>query len=307
MAEEKKNAAADAPINAYGSSKKVPGAITCASFTFGKKTIWHLQKMKDEGKKISMVGTAHLSPVFTMYCEHAGIDLVRYTCPGENNQDRINLIAWWTRQQRKSAPNICLNAVMQTPQYADPVTAVKEASILMADGADTVMPMGVTNEVLKAMADNHIAVFGHVGCLSGWQTTRVGGYRRVGKTAEEAMKIYRQAYEYQENGMVGMTIEMSSREVTDAIAKKLRIPVIGVAAGGVADGSELVIFDLLGMSPVEAMAKHSKAYTNLRGTCIDAFHAFDEEVKNEVYPAEEHGWGMDPIELEKFLNELEKI
>lgn len=50
------------------------------------------------------------------------------------------------------------------------------------------------------MSDNHIAVFGHVGCLSSWQTNNTGGYRRTGVTAEDAMKVFRQAYEYQENG-----------------------------------------------------------------------------------------------------------
>ena len=56
----------------------------------------------------------------------------------------------------------------------------------------------------------------------------------MGKTAEDAMAIFRQVYEYQGNGMVGMTIEMTPREVTNAIAKKLRVPVIAVAAGGAA-------------------------------------------------------------------------
>lgn len=148
--------------------------------------------------------------------------------------------------QKKMAPNICLNAVMQTQQYADKTIAVQEGARLLADGADCVMPMGVTNEVLKAMADNNIAVFGHVGCLSGWQTNNVGGYRRTGVTAEDAMKVFRKAYEYQENGMIGMTIEMTSRELTNAVAKHLRIPVVAVAAGGAADGSEMVIFDLFG-------------------------------------------------------------
>ena len=144
----------------------------------GHTTVWHLQKMKDEGRKISMVGTAYLDPVFTMMCEKAGVDLVRYTAPGENSEMRAQNIHWWTRMQKKMAPNICLNAVMQTQQYADKTIAVQEAARLLADGADCVMPMGVTNEVLKAMADNNIAVFGHVGCLSGWQTNNVGGYRR---------------------------------------------------------------------------------------------------------------------------------
>ena len=153
--------------------------IAMSAVTQGRKTVWHIQKMKDEGKLISMVGSAYLDPIFTMLCEKGGIDIVRYTAPGETSAMRAENLKWWTRLQRKSAPNICLNAVMQTQQYADPVTAIKEASEILADGADCVLPMGVTNEVLKAMSDNHIAVFGHVGCLSGWQTARFGGYRRV--------------------------------------------------------------------------------------------------------------------------------
>ena len=281
--------------------------IPMAAITQGRQTVWHLQKMKDEGRLITMVGTAYLDPLFTMMCEKSGVNLVRYTAPGESSEMRAENMRWWTRLQRKMAPNICLNAVMQTQQYADPATAVKEASILVADGADSVMPMGVTNEVLQAMANNHIAVFGHVGCLSGWQTGRFGGYRRVGKTAEDAMKIFRQAYEYQENGMVGMTIEMTSREVTDAIAKKLRIPVISVAAGGVADGSEMVIFDLMGFLPPEAMAKHSKAYGSMLAEGMKACSGFVAEVNAKAYPAESNGWGMDERELETFLNELEKF
>ena len=71
--------------------------------------------------------------------------------------------------------------------------------------------MGVSNEVLKYMADNYLVVFGHVGALfSGWQTAAQGGYKRLGKTAEDAMKVFRMAYEYQENGMQAMTIEFNS-------------------------------------------------------------------------------------------------
>lgn len=76
--------------------------------------------------------------------------------------------------------------------------------------------MGIKSDTLKFLSDNYVPVWGHVGILSGWQTGLYGGYRRVGKTAQDAMAIYRQAYEYQENGMVGMTIEMTPREITCA-------------------------------------------------------------------------------------------
>ena len=106
--------------------------------------------------------------------------------------------------------------------------------------------------------------------------------------------------------MIGMTIEMTSREVTDLIAKKLRVPVIQVAAGGAADGSELVIFDLLGFQPVSTMPKHAKHYRSYFEDGIKAFAEFDADVKSKAYPAEEHGWGLDAKEFEAFANELEK-
>lgn len=281
-------------------------SFNCAAFEPTRKTVWHLQKMKDEGKKITMVGTAFFNPFFTMWCENAGVDLVRYIAPGEHSRQRAERMESWTRYQRSLAPNICLNAVMESCMYPDKYTALENAATLLQDGADCVLPMGITNEMLKYLADNKVAVFGHVGLLSGWQTAREGGYRRVGKTAEDAMKVFRQAYEYQENGMVGMTIEMTSREVTEAIAKHLRIPVIEIAAGSAADGSEMVLLDLLGMVPSQGMAKHSKAYCDMMGTCMKAFMDFGNEVRSEVYPAPEHGWAMDERELDKFRNQLEK-
>ncbi len=272
----------------------------------GRKTIWHIQKMKDKGKKIVQVSPANCDPLFSMMMEMAGVDIIRYTAPGENVKQRGENLAWWTREIRKVAPNVCLNAYLQTWQYADKYTALKEASIVSADGADTVICMGMTNETLKYLSDNHIAVFGHVGVLSGWQTGKFGGYRKVGKTAEDAMAIFRQAYEYQENGMMGMTVEMTPREVTNAIAKKLRVPVVAVAAGGAADGSELVMFDLLGMMPSDKMGIHAKVYGDLIKYCASAFKAFADDVRGEVYPAEENGWSMDEAELDKFMNALEQ-
>ena len=274
--------------------------------SFQRITIFHLQKMKNEGKKILMVGSAHCDPLWVAACERAGVHLVRYTAPGESSEQRVEHMLWHTRNIRKMALNICLNAVMQSSTHADKYSAVNYASLLLSDGADSVMPMGVTNDTLKYMADNLIPVFGHVGCLSGWQTGWFGGYSRVGKTADNAMRIFRQAYEYQENGMAGMTIEMTSREVTDIIAKKLQVTVIQVAAGGAADGSELVIYDLLGFQPVSTMPQHAKYYRSYFEDGIKAFSEYVSDVDSEAYPAPEHGWGMDEKELDKFKNELEQ-
>jgi 3-methyl-2-oxobutanoate hydroxymethyltransferase len=272
----------------------------------GRKTPWHLQKMKDEGQKIVMVGTAYNDPLFSMFCEMAGVDVVRYTAPGENTEHRAQNLAWWTRDIRKMAPTVHLNAYIQTQRVADKYSALREASIIQADGADSVNIMGITNDTLKYLTDNHISVFGHVGVLSGWQTGKFGGYKKVGKTADDAMEIFRQAYEYQENGMCGMTIENTPREVTNAIAKKLRIPVIGIAAGGgEGDGSELVHFDIFGMMPPNKVGKHAKKYGELIKFCVGAYKAFADEVREGEYPEESMAFPMDEAEHDKFMNDLE--
>jgi 3-methyl-2-oxobutanoate hydroxymethyltransferase len=174
----------------------------------------------------------------------------------------------------------------------------------MAEGADSLLPMGVNNETLKYMADNHLVVFGHVGALSGWQTSRHGGYKRLGKTAEDAMDVFRMAYEYQENGMMGMTIELTPIEVTNAIAAKLHVPVVSIAAGGAADGCEMVDFDTFNMMP--SPVSHAKAYGDFFKWAATAYGGWANDVRTGAYPEDKHGYHMDEKELDIFLNQLEQ-
>jgi len=148
-------------------------------------------------------------------------------------------------------------------------------------------------------------LFGHVGALSGWQTARQGGYKRLGKTAESAMEVFKMAYEYQENGMMAMTIELTPIEVTNAIAKKLRVPVISIAAGGAADGCEMVDFDTFDMMP--SSASHAKAYGNFFQFAMQAYGAWANDVRTGAYPEDKHGFHMEEPELEKFLDQIEKF
>ncbi|MDR1495591.1 MAG: 3-methyl-2-oxobutanoate hydroxymethyltransferase [Clostridiales Family XIII bacterium] len=271
-----------------------------------KKHVIDLQRMKNRGEKITMVGTAACDPLWVAACERAGVDLVRYVAPGEDSLLRIENNLSHTHMIRQLAPSVCTNIVMHSEEHTDPITATKYGTRYMTEGADSVFPIGVTNECLEYLTKNHIPVIGHVGLFTDWKVGLHGGYIRIGKTAEDALGVWRMAYEYQECGMKGMTIEMTSAQVTNAIAKKLRVPVINVAAGGVADGSELVIFDLLGFQPRATMPKHAKCYREFFDEAIKAFSEFKADVDSEAYPAPEHGWNMDEKEFDKFMNELEQ-
>ncbi|MTI48446.1 3-methyl-2-oxobutanoate hydroxymethyltransferase [Sporosalibacterium faouarense] len=270
----------------------------------GRKTIAHLQKMKDNGEKIVQMCPADRDKYFTMAAEMAGVDICRLTVPGENTKMKIDNAPWWIRTIRDAAQYIHINFYMQTPTYSSKEDALRYGSLYMAEGADSLLPMGVSNETLKYMADNHLVVFGHVGALSGWQTSKYGGYKRLGKTAEDAMKIFRQAYEYQENGMMGMTIELTPIEVTNAIAKKLRVPVVAICAGGAANGSEMVDFDTFNMMP--SVASHAKVYADFFKWAATAYGSWAKDVRTGAYPEDKHGFHMDERELDKFKNLLEQ-
>lgn len=295
MAEEKKE------IEIASEDKKVHAS----KMKKGRKTINYLQKCKDEGKKLVQVCPANRDQYFAMAADMAGCDILRLTTPGENCAMQIEHAEWWIRTVRAAAQFIHINYYMQTPTYSSKEKAFEYGSLYMNNGANSLLPMGVSNETLKYMADNYLVVFGHVGALSGWQTDRQGGYKRMGKTAEDAMKVFKMAYEYQENGMMAMTIELTPIEVTNAIAKKLRVPVISIAAGGAADGCEMVDFDTFNMMP--SLASHAKAYADFFKWSVGAYSAWANDVRTGAYPEDKHGFHMDPAELEKFMAELEKF
>ncbi|HWQ75419.1 MAG TPA: 3-methyl-2-oxobutanoate hydroxymethyltransferase [Syntrophomonas sp.] len=272
----------------------------------GRKSISYLQKMKDEGKLIVQMCPAGRDPYWTMAAEMAGCDICRLPSSGGTGGPEMSIehAPFTLRSVRQVAPNIHINFVMETPTFASKEDALRYGSIYMATGADSLLPMGVNNETLKYMADNHLVVFGHVGALSGWQTLKWGTYRRLGKTAEDAMRIFRQAYEYQENGMLAMSIELTPFEVTRAIAKKLRVPVIAIAASGGADGYEMVDMDTFGM--MASPATHAKTYANFFKWASDAYGAWANDVRTAAYPEDKHGFHMDEAELDKFMNTLEQ-
>lgn len=124
------------------------------------------------------------------------------------------------------------------------------------------------------------------------------------------MKVYKTAYEYQENGMKAMSIELTPGEVSAVIAKKMRIPVIGIASGTTGDGIEvdgyeMVDADLFGLMAKPAM--HAKTYGNLLEFATNVYGAWVNDVRTKAYPTEQNGWHMDPAEYEKFLDAVEKL
>lgn len=283
--------------------------IKMSTASKSRKNLAYLQKCKDNGQKIVQMCPAELGPFFAMAAEMVGCDICRIPnmlslrTASDITVDNVNC-GLTIRKFREYTKIIHINFYMPTPTYTTGPEAVRWACEWVFDGADSMLPMGITNEVLRFMTDNYVPVMGHIGAISGWQTNATG-YKRVGKTAEDAFRIFKWGYEYQENGMGAMTIELTPMEVSQKIAETLRVPVISIAGGAPCDGSEMVDMDTFGVMPKPA--SHSKTYAELLPFLCEAYSDWADDVREGAYPEDKHGWHMDPVELEKFYGMMDKF
>ena len=274
-----------------------------------RKNLAYLQKMKDKGEKIVQMCPAELGPFFAMAAEMVGCDICRIpdmmSLRSSVDYDFMNITSGITiRKFREYCKIIHINYYMPAATYATGEQAVRWGSEWTFDGADSMLAMGVTNDVLKFMSDNYVPTFGHIGAISGWQTNATG-YKKMGKTAEDAFKVFKWGYEYQENGMGGMTIELTPMEVSQAIAEKLRVPVVSIAGGAPCDGSEMVDMDTFGVMPKPA--SHAVITAQLLPFLCEAYMDWVDMVRDGDYPEDKHGYHMDPEELEKFNKMMDEF
>lgn len=83
------------------------------------------------------------------------------------------------------------------------------------------------------------------------------------------------------------------------------MPVISIAAGGAADGCEMVDFDTFNMMP--KLASHAKYYGEFFPLAVQAYADWAEDFRSGGYPEDKHGFHMEEKELEKFLDAIEKL
>lgn len=270
-----------------------------------KLTVHDMQMKKGKEQIVMFCCT---EPWLVAAAERAGVDIIRFPSWGHDSITRLNNTLSTIQQLRAVAPNILLNPFLEPHVVAESdESAIRWSTLAMGAGADIILALALTPQRVEALAKQRIPVFCHVGLTPAWYVEWTGGYVRVGKTAEDALKIYREAYDLQEAGAAMMTVEMTAREVTAEIAKRLRIPVLSIAGGAGADGAELLHADLLGISPAP-IPKHAKQYRQFFNEAVAALGEYANDVKTLLYPdKEEHSWSMKKEEYERFLEGIEHI
>lgn len=187
---------------------------------------------------------------------------------------------------------------------------VRWAFKLYKAGADAVY-CSAGFATVKRLADENIPVIGHVGLIPS-RATWTGGFKAVGKTAESARMILESVRRYEQAGAFGAEIEVVPEPVATAISARTSLFMISMGAGTGCDCQYLFAEDVLGTNTGH-VPRHARIYRNfaaeyerLQGERIAAFKEFVDDVASGAYPEPRHKVAMDPDELQRFLDWLER-
>ena len=163
--------------------------------------------------------------------------------------------------------------------------AMSNAIACLKVGADAVKLEGGVPVcgLIRRMTDAGIPVLAHVGMMP-QRVNAYGGFKRQGKTHEDAERIISDAKAVEAAGAFAVTLECVPSELAAEVTAALAIPTIGIGAGPVCDAQWLVMHDLLGLSEGQT-PPFAKKYANLAEEVRQAFAGYVAEVAAGVFPA----------------------
>ncbi len=177
--------------------------------------------------------------------------------------------------------------VQRTPVIADlpyatyrtPAEALLNARRLMECGAAAVKIEGGVAVLpqVRAIIEAGIPFVGHIGMLP-QSVKEEGGYKKKGKTSEQAEGLLADALALEEAGACAIVLESMVPEVARRITRAVRASTIGIGAGPDTDGQVLVTPDILGSYPW-FRPPFAKARADLAGETLRAVREYIAEVR----------------------------
>jgi 3-methyl-2-oxobutanoate hydroxymethyltransferase len=166
-------------------------------------------------------------------------------------------------------------------------------------------------ETIGKLAAEGIPVVGHVGLIPA-RATWTGGFKAVGRTAVEAMRVYEHVKALEAAGAVAAEIEVVPARVATEISKRTSLILLSMGAGSGCDAQYLFAEDVLGYTRGRK-PRHAKIYRDFRTELdrlqnerVAAFKEFRADVETGAYPEEKHLVPIPDAEFTAFLKGLEK-
>ena len=214
-----------------------------------------------------------------------------------------------SRSVRETAPTTFIVAALAYGVHATTDEYLRMGFEMYRLGADAVYCAAGLDTVARLAAEG-LAVVGHIGFIPTHRTW-YGGYKAVGKTAQSALRVWRQARALEAAGAFAAEIELVPEPVAAAISQRSSLFLISMGAGAGCDAQYLFSMDILG-SNTGHYPRHSKKYRDFRAEFerlhserVAAYSEYRADVEAGVYPAAEHTLQIDPAEMDLFLEAID--
>jgi len=185
----------------------------------------------------------------------------------------------------KGAPDKFIVADLPFMSYRKSLDSNMSAvETLMKAGACAVKLEGLNGnaDLIRHIVDSGVPVMGHLG-LTPQSVNSLGGYKVQGKIESDKQKIKQEAKLLQEAGCFAIVLECVPAQLGKTVTESLDIITIGIGAGNDVDGQVLVMQDMLGMSS-DFSPKFVRRYLNTEQLFLQAFNAYDADVKSSEFP-----------------------
>lgn len=257
-----------------------------------KVTTHRLQEMKEQGKKIAMLTSYDYTTARIV--DSAGIDMILVgdsasnVMAGNHTTLPITLdqMIYHARSVVRGVKRALVVCDMPFGTYqVDATDGVRNAIRIMQETGCDALKLEGGVEILPtvtAILEAGIPVMGHLG-LTPQSINKFGTYAVRAREAEEAECLKTDAKALAEAGCFGIVLEKIPAVLAEEVAKSVKIPVIGIGAGGGVDGQVLVVADMLGMN-TEFSPKFLRRYADLQSIMTDAIGHYITDVKSGDFP-----------------------
>lgn len=212
-----------------------------------------------------------------------------------------------TTAVRAGAPQLFFTAALGLPDYPTEHEVLTAAFKAMKDGADSIYTARGPH-IVELLAREDIPVMCHLGLVPRKSTWR-GGLRAIGKTADEAMELWRDFRRMEDAGAFSVEAEVICAPVMAEITRRTSLVTSSLGSGPDADIIYLFQNDICGEQPTSP--RHARAFGNIhalneqiRQERLRALLAFKESAMSGSYPAPDEQATLSDLELREFARRM---
>ena len=251
-----------------------------------------LAEMKLKGEKIAMLTAYDFS--MAKLVDQAGIDVILVGDSASNvmagNETTLPITLDQMIYHGKSVVKAVNRALVVVDMpfgtyQGNSLEALNSAiKIMKVTHADAVKVEGGKEiiESVERILSAGIPVMGHLGLMP-QSINKYGTYTVRAKEEVEAQKLIEDAILLEEAGCFAIVLEKIPAELGAKVSQALKIPVIGIGAGGGCDGQVLVLHDMLGITQAFS-PRFLRRYLNLAEEIQGAVNSYVQDVKSQDFP-----------------------